>query len=1449
MIIALLGLSISAFTVVSKPNADSIDFSQVYQYYLLSDTNGNDAKASTSNSGSNSSDGSSGKAAGKLVGLLGNGGNQGTFSYSDIIQGSADKGQARKFSKIMATLSGYNYISVQSNGVEKVGSIVGHGIVGIFLIIIGFITDVTNLFWSMIVNVIAQYNIFNVLGSAFGASKTGDQMAKALGISSNDIKNWISFGITIFTAVILFTLVRMLRNGGENISREDSHKFIGRIIGLLGIPVVVTMVCMVLSDVTAMTPGGNPSEDPVYANWLMDVETWAKRDNFNIKDGDINKEIDTSAISNGNYVDNKFNPYAASQPASKIGQSLYANGLGQGKSKFPNSTIAMGYLTSQTFDSRDYLDYLANNDINRLVQQFPDKYLYDFDNSYTSSGEKANWKDGAAGMKKAKSDYGNLSDGQVKDRNASKIKTWEDRYIFGAKNNGDLKDYYMQQPSNEQIYSKRGGSLNSNDQLTDESMFLVLSTKFDTEGGDFALDGPTYGAYATISKFDSNRYSYYTYSMVGKPIYTIPAMTVQGLMNLLVGLGIIGALWSVSIIEMNLKPFRSWIKSITFGDIEYTEATLVYGLGIAATALTITLIPNALVQLFVAIANSIGKLFIGNGNDLTSGSVNVNQSEILGCSYWAGFVFAVAGVIFFWKNYFGFRDKLIEMLTIPWEWASSKGQALEDMVNDGHVANGRAKTRGKLRNRRERTNNALEALQRNTNPIAKSLNNITGGKAGDLAEQTLLNRTKHGDYALDIRPDGIHSDRELTMDEIKRRGNLRRMGNAIADLKSNTENPAALANAFDQHAKAADGLSDGNIIGPDGKLNTENPFVDAGDKAAMEGINGLMDDAGARNEQLQSLVNAGANGLTPAEAKDLDALHKQEDEDLGPDDANDYRALQQKIAQGEPLTPEEQQRLDGYNQQLKEAQEARERNVLGDQGFDDYQDLKKKVANGEELTPEEQQRLNGYRSKLKQNGVDPDALAKMQSLERKAAPLLDSQETDELNDLQGQAGKILGEDGMQEYQKLEDKYANGEELTPEERKKLGDYHKKLTDGGMARSQVRRLENLESKGSNGLSVTDSRRYQNLIHAAAKVPGMNPQRVRDFVKLSKQAADGTISPAGKQRLAKYTDTLHKGKMKTKQIEELKKLATKHQAGHLNPAELTRMKELQAKQALSQQGAMNLSTAQKSKLARINMARDDAFKRANPTGYQTLMKYRNMHGNLSEPQLKEFQSLQAELNKVANENLDPTMKREYQRLNHLRFPTMKDGTSSQMTAGEKAQLRSLTDKAARNLNRGQQRRMRTLETELNRTANDIGNKKSNMLNKLQNEKHIQASKAKVVAEAQAQANQLTKIRQAYGTFARRGGSPEDASRIVDLFNHEISTTTDKAYRKQLQKAGQTVFDQLNQYDFSTRGNADINGDGRVDLNDTGELLGRSNDAKGMEGLQRNLNQLSKNLHDIDD
>lgn len=1554
--IALLSLSVGAFTVVNRPSADDINFSRVYQYYLLSNSNGQDlSKASTEASQNGGDSNSGGSSVGKkLVGLLGNGGNQGSFSYNDIIQGADSKPDARKFSEIMATLSGYNYISVQNNGMSKILDICIHGLVGIPLVILGFFVDILSLFWTGIVNVIAQYNIFNLLGTAFGYSKTGDQMIKAMGMNSEDVKNWISMGLWIFTAVMIFTVVWALRRGGTNVSERDKHKVIGRAIGLIGIPIVISMSCSVLSDITELSDNSNPSEDPVFASWLMDTESWAKKYNFDITVGGIGKGIN-SYFSNsnsgakgangphGNYVDPNFNPYDNSKPADKIGKELYQQGLDESKTKFPNSTIAMSYLLSQTFDSRDYLDYISSNDINSLVSSFPNSKLYDFDKSYDNNGnEQKDWP-APSGIKKAKDDYymGDLKkDPKYK---ATPIQTWEDRYIFGAKNTGNLAKYYKEQPSMEQVYSSRGGAgSNSDDRLTDESTFLALNTSFDTEGGDFSIDGPTYGAYATISKFDSNRYAYYKYSMVGNPLFTIPAMTVNGLLSLLVGLAVISALWSVGIIDMNLRPLRSWIKSISFGDIEYAEATMVYALGIAATALTVTLVPSVLVNIFTAIANMLGSLLTGNPANANSGGTTVVASEMIGTSYWVGFAFAVFGLVAYYYNWNGFRDKLVNLLLIPWDWAKGKGTELEAAAGretNSALSRGRQATKDQLQRKRDLKNNLLEDLSQNETGLGKGLNNLTHGLSGNAATKALEGRALRGDYALDnVGHDPFKTTKELTMDAIRNRGVSRRQAAREHELAANVKSPESIERDFDQNATPDKALNEENLMDKDGQMNPDNPYVTPDDQKDMDQVNndlGKLADDGLTEA---AILTGAAKGLTPDEQKQLDDNHDMQDKVLGKEGADDYRNLQHKLAQGEPLTAAEQARLDGYNNKLQNAQQGAEESALGANAYKDYQDLKqkqangepltedeqkrlnqydkniqqaqethneevlgpkdyqdyknlkgkqesgqplttaeqqrldkyerklkanpmstqqalgataykdyqqlaKKVASGQKLTPDEQQRYNQYRKSMKLQGVDPDGIKGMDTLEQKAAPILTEHEMEAENALQEQAGRILGDAGLQTYQQLQQKVVAGQPLTQDEQQKLDGFNKKLVSGGMKPAQIKKFNNLQSKSDNGLSVSQNKAYHTLMKKGAQASGMNERAMQDFAQLSRKSVKGELTDAEKKKLANYTRKLEKS-MSPADVKHLQKLAGRRITGRLDPKQMKQYQMLQNKHIMSTRGIANLSSGQRTQLEQFDMKRDDIVRQQAPELMGKIQRYENMQGELTAPQMNEYRSLKRQARTIADSSMKPTELKQYRRLNTMAHPRLANGTSSVMTKGEQAQYKDLRSKITSGMTNSERARVNRLARQTQDSANKIAAKKAQIIQNVQDTNHINAARQKALKDVHEINRQLQAMHQATLNLSSHG-TPRDADQITKAYSNLLSTSQgNPQLHQKVVAAAKNYYNDMKGFEFVAPGSVDTNGDGQINALDAGGYYGNQSNGKDAGKYYNSMTELREKL-----
>ena len=1227
---ALLVLAIGGVTTVNHAAADdnNDNLSQVYQYFLLSNSNGTDAAASTSSSGSGSSDSDS---KSKLAGILGNGGNQGTFSYKQIIDNSDNDKAAKRFSVLMGTLSGYNYISVQSNGVEKILAIAGRGVFGFILLIIGMIMDLFNLFWNMIIKVIAQYNVFTMLANAWVSTGSGQKMLDAIGWSASQLKQIVAFLMGVFTVVILWTFVMMLRRGADNLDQSAKKKLFGRLVGLIGIPVVLIFICMALQDVQELSKK-QIADGSEYANWMMDVQDWAYQANFNVnKAGGIKVSTDGDT-----YVDTSFNPYKADKPAAAVGQNLYKLGLGKSGTNFPNSVIAISYMKSETFDSRSYLGQIAKSD---ALEQIVDKSsfgsnakLYKFDGTPVSStgDDHPEWSGiGGNPMKQAAPDYAEHKVfGQDKYR-AGRMTTWEDRYIYGAKNTGLLSKYYKEQPSAEQIYSGAGGGAN---QLSYESTFLALNTKFNDLGGNFSLDGPTYGAYATIAKYDSNRYAYYKYSMVGNPIFTYPAMVTTGVIKAMTGLVVIMALWSIGIVDMNVKPFRSWIKTISFGDSEYLMATLLRGVGILGAIISITIVPDMLNGLLQTLASVAASLLTG-GTD-TSNSQNILVSEMTGMSAWISFAFAAVGAVMLVKNVSGMRDKLIGFIVMPWKWADEKAQALEDQVSDKAIARGLDKAQKTLDQRRKRTNDMLSDLSNENTAFGKYANKLTNGKAGDLADQALKTRLNTGDYAADAKGNGMQTGKEMTMEQLRRAGANRRLRQALEKAKASGKTPAQALQDFKD--KAGKGLAADNLLGKDGMLNAGNEYLSNQDAADMDKFNKDADAMQQKGQELQDLEDQAlpTSNLTDDEARHLNDLENNAKDALGEDDWNEYQQLQKKLANGEALTPEEQAEWDRLNGKLSES-------------------------------------------------MSPDDLKEMQDLENRALSSIDGADANKLNGLEQRGQDILGEDNWNRYKELQDKQARGEGLTPEEQAQLKNLNKQLVEGGLGADGVEQLNDLEQRQANGeaLTTAETKQLQRLTKQATNKLGTRD--LNDYQKLAQKKASGQpMTAAEQQRLAGYDKQL-KSMLGRSGVETMRSLQAKQASGQtLTPTETKQLQTLQrqARQVLGKQGMENYKQLQ----AKVNSGQ-----KLTPAETQQLAGYKESLQGMGEKAVAQMQTLEAQrdsgLNVTDAKQLVSLEGQAQQVLGDEDFDKFRQLTSKQamgdpMTQAEQKQLAQMTQKLDR-------------------------------------------------------------------------------------------------------------------------------------------------------------------------
>lgn len=793
---SLFVLISTVFVGINRASADSnYDLSMTYQYFLLCNKDGyggNDDKALKSS-----------------LGFLGSGGNQGTFNYNEIVEGAGKNNQyeAKKFSSMMATLSGYHYIATRTQSIQSaIGSGLEHFFIGLILVVFGFIADLASSIWSTLITVIADYNIFGLLGAAFGGSPAGQKLASALGVSTNDIKNVASLGLGLATVILVGTIIWALRRGGTNPDHGALQKARNRALCIVGMPAIICVCAMILSNAAPDIAGKNNT--PVFAKYLINVRDWALKDNFDL--GVAGMSSIKAGNSDGTYIDTDYNPYGGGK-AANIGDSLYKQNESSGA--FPNTTLAMEYFRNSTFNSSDYLSEIesapasqTNSVAYALSHWFNTKSdstkakvsnvlsnmkLYDFAttkipiSSYGTT-EYSWMKDkammGPSPMEKASGDY--VLDGG-KTQLTGMVQTWIDRYIYGAKHTGDIKDYYKAGPSLEQIYSGAGGTLTNGNglRLSDESTFLALNTSFTPTGGTFSISGPAFGAYADIAKFDSVNPLYSDVSMVGVPIFTVPKMLAEVLIMILIALAIITAFWSMGIVEMNLLPFRAWLKGVFLGDLEYAEAAIIYALGIAGTIVILCVVPQLLDTALYGIISAVFTPLTGNLQMNSNGTPSVNGTEMIGIAGWGVFLIAAFGIVAFFKMP-KFRNGLIELLTIPWTWARDKGQKLEDMAagGSGSFKEVLKKNHEMRMKKNAEHNDKLKDFAGGNSRQAQKLNKWTGGLSSKAARKILGAKQAVGEYHPDDE-DGTLTPKDALARDLEQSRISSELGNDMSKMK------------------------------------------------------------------------------------------------------------------------------------------------------------------------------------------------------------------------------------------------------------------------------------------------------------------------------------------------------------------------------------------------------------------------------------------------------------------------------------------------------------------------------------------------------------------------------------------------------------------------------------------------------------------------------------------
>lgn len=919
--IALVGFL--AFYVPQQANAieqqvgdstDQTDVSTVYQYYLLKSVGANaDSKVPFWDLVT--------KAKKAMNGAL-YGGNSTDINYSDMIQSSSDSKEATKFVSSMVTLNTFNYLQTTTMGVGSIGETISRGSYGSVLWVFGLINDIVMSLFTGIIGLIAKFNVAVLIGSFIVKTDFVSKLGDALGLTPDVMKDWMN----IFTSFILISIVAlvgwMLRKGGSNIDQNAYNKLKNKILCFIGLPVVMAAGATIITEVADMTT--DAFSQPVFARYLLDTKSWALKKNFSLSEASADN---ISAGGKNGYLDLEYNPYSGGDD-SRIGQvssALWNNSEYNDGSPFPNVNLASAYMHGETYDGTTYLNFETSaqssgcpGSIYDFVKgkNFPTKDLTNFDKNISSRDHpKSEW-DALKEDKpivKAKGDY-------VDDKGdllVPKTRVWTDRYIYGAKNRGDLKSYYAQAPSLEQTFAGAGGNKGQDYYFSDASMYYILSTRFDDDKGTFFLSTkPTGSTQATISNFDSQRTKYYSISMVGTPFLTVCIMLTAPLMSIFVFIAVLVCFLQIGIVDMNLKPFRAWIKGSVLGDLEYAMASLYYVLGITGTIIMFTIMPKAVVDVANTLLSAVGDLLSSAHASSDVMQTATSAMHVKGVLQLLGFPISLTAIILYCKVP-KFRERFNEILMLPWIWASTKGQQLEDSVSSAESAYDKWKGEKDKKYNEKVQKFARRAtgdsyVQRGLNRASEKLENKGAfGKSmadklragsdaiNSIDRQVLENGARmHRFQTQGVTGDAYHSAAENTMQEIRSLGRTERMRKNLDSLFEGknkdeledklTKHNKDLASQSDEDKAITKGLDDA-----EDDLNRQDALLDEQE--------GILEDSDGMDE-----LNQYEDELNQYEDESPDELENDlEDEQQAIDDAQIDEALEDEGDYGAVLPQNE----------------------------------------------------------------------------------------------------------------------------------------------------------------------------------------------------------------------------------------------------------------------------------------------------------------------------------------------------------------------------------------------------------------------------------------------------------------------------------------------------------------------------------------------------------------
>ncbi|MTE03609.1 hypothetical protein [Lactobacillus johnsonii] len=664
--LVLLGILGVGLTQAAKADGN-YNFATVYQYYML------DNRAdSLKNQGSES------KVAN--VAPLGSGGVTGNFSYNEIVnsapKGDGNKQAAEDFVSMMATYSAYKYFSNKVQGFESIVAYLGRALTMFILLPFSLAMDIVATLYPALLKILAKLNVIPLLGEALTNLSIKSGLMEAAGFNKTDVNNFINAMLAIACSFIVIALGMSLRRGGQNIDRKWWRKFKGRVFMVLCFPLVIGFGATLLNDIGDMAKDV-PEMNSSFQKYLVDDRSWALKYNF-APQGNSSQQSDIKPGSKG-FVDLKFDPYTR-PGASRILQINKGSDVAGTDSIFPNTALLLAYGVGDSFSAADYINYQGSKASSgntfgsyySYANGFSEKQLLDVDKAYYPSGGASGVKDDQAGSyKSAIDDYKAGKD--KKELNTSKQIAWRDRFIYGAKTAGALDKYYGDTPSQEMVKNQVGG-LKARNVPSDQSMFLILSTIFNENGGRYYINAPARGIKSVQGLFDSNRSEYFTVSMVGNSFFTFVGLVGDPLITLTVLVAAITALFSIGLLDMNLRPLSSAGKGFVLGDIEYGGAFIIYSLGIAGTWILFVSLPTIIITVVQAVAKSVFTVPIN-----LAGAHPSSPQQTLALNGIPIVLSGIVSIVFalMWLKSKKFRYLLNDLFTFVWNWAQAAADRLE----------------------------------------------------------------------------------------------------------------------------------------------------------------------------------------------------------------------------------------------------------------------------------------------------------------------------------------------------------------------------------------------------------------------------------------------------------------------------------------------------------------------------------------------------------------------------------------------------------------------------------------------------------------------------------------------------------------------------------------------------------------------------------------------------